>query len=340
MKKSIAWLIKSFIALLLALVLVSGISFFYYNFPVHYTNTTGATDYFLNKNQLSFCGTEGFAYTKTDEQGFVNTFSEKKDQIDVLVMGSSHTESLNVNSDENFTYLLNQKFKENGQNKYAYNIGVSGHDLMRCLNNFENAVKTYCPSEYIVIETTLIEFSEDSLKNLNNGTYDKLPSYDSGLAYYLQKVDFFRLAYAQITNFIEKDKKEKTKNKDDSRESIAEKEDLTLYKKLVETALEKVSKTANDNNCKVVIVYSPQAEIDYYGNMIKNEYTEKQKLFADTCAKYNIKFIDMISAYDAMYKDVRYLPQGFSNIAIGKGHLNEYGHKCIAQEVYKVISEG
>ena len=57
-------------------------------------------------------GTEGFAYTKTDENGFVNTFPEKKDEINVLVMGSSHAEGFNVDSDENFTYVLNKKFKD------------------------------------------------------------------------------------------------------------------------------------------------------------------------------------------------------------------------------------
>ena len=340
LKKTLIWLIKAFVAGLLALSVVSSISFFYYNLPTHSTNKTGATDYFLFKNHVSFGATEGFASTKTDENGFVNTFPEKKDQIDVLIMGSSHTESLNVNADENFTYLLNKKFKENGQDRFAYSIGVSGHDFIRCLKNFDNAVKTYSPKEYIVIETSVIEFSEESLAKLESGTYGNLESYDSGLVYYLQKIDFFRLAYAQITNFIEKDQKNNNnKKKDSDKVSDTAEEDLTEYERLIEAAIGKISKTAEENGCRIIIIYTPQTDVDYYGNIIKKEYNSKQKAFINICKKYNVACIDMLPSYVTMYEEIRYLPQGFANIAIGKGHTNKYGHSCIAEELYKTVTE-
>ena len=33
------------------------------------------------------------------------------------------------------------------------------------------------------------------------------------------------------------------------------------------------------------------------------------------------------------------LPHGFINSSIGNGHLNKYGHKMLAEELYKIIEE-
>ena len=50
MKKTILWILKASMAGLISFAIISGICFFYYNLPVHYTNTTGATDYFWDKD--------------------------------------------------------------------------------------------------------------------------------------------------------------------------------------------------------------------------------------------------------------------------------------------------
>ncbi len=340
MKKTILWFLKAFLAGMISLGIVSGLCFFYYNYPTHYTNKTGATDYYLNENQMSVTGFEGFAKTYTDENGFVNTYPCTKDEIDILIMGSSHTESLNVNSDENYPYLLNKKLEETQQDKYAYSIGVSGHDFLRCIKNFDSAVNTYNPTECIVIETAHITFDEKQLEQLNNGTYDTLESYDSGLIAALQKLDFLRLAYSQVSNFIEKDKKTQEEPQALSAPSLSSSEDLTEYKKLLDSAIQRISKIAEKNNCKVIILYCPQTSIDYNGNIIKSDYTPKQELFKSVCEKYNVELVDMLLSYEEMYKEINYLPQGFFNTAVGKGHTNKYGHQCIAEKLYETIIEG
>lgn len=332
MKKVILWMLKAFVAGLISFGIVSGVCFFYYNLPVHYTNETGATDYFWDKETVSMRGTEGFAFTETDENGFVNTFPEKKDEINVLIMGSSHAEGFNVNSDENFTYVLNKLFKDNGQDKYAYNIGTSGHNFVRCLKNLDSAIETYKPTEYVFIETSAIDFDAESLEQLNNGTYETLPSNNQGLIYQLQKLDFVRLIYAQISNFAKKDNTDTVEKKVET--------DLTQYRQLVEATVLKVSKTAEKSDCKVVIVYCPKIDVDYDGEIIKKEFTPEQKIFIDACEKYNVEYINMFTSYEAMYKETNNLPQGFSNTAVGAGHTNKYGHNCIAEEIYNFIVEG
>ena len=334
MKKKILWILKAIIAGMISFGIVSGICLFYYNLPVHYTNETGATDYYWDKNKVTMRGTEGFAFTSTDEHGFINTFPEKKDDINVLIMGSSHTEGFNVNSDENFTYVLNQKFKDNNQNKYAYSIGMSGHDTLRCLKNLDSALKVYNPTEYVVIEAHLISFDTEGLEQLNSGSYETLDSHTTGLLYQLQKLDFTRLAYSQLSNFLKKDNKATSKQKDKTEN------DLDQYRQLVETAVHNASEIGKKNNCKIIIFYNLRIDVDYYGDIAPLDLTEKEEIFIAACKKYGIEFINMFAPYEAMYKETKHLPQGFSNTAVGIGHINKYGHRCIAEELYKFIVEG
>ncbi len=332
MKKTLIWFIKLFISGITALAIVSGLCFFYYNLPVHHTNKTGATDYLWDKNHISIRGTEGFAFTKTDEFGFVNTYPDKKDEVDILLMGSSHTEGFNVNSDKNYAYLLNKELKENGYDKYAYNIGTSAHEFIRCLKNLENAVETYTPSDCVVIETSNIVFDKKALEQLNNGTYPTLASYSSGLIYQLQKMDFFRLAYSQISSFVKKDTTPPSKNNDT--------ENIDEYQKLIETAIENAGKVGKDNNCRVIIMYCPDINIDYYGKVIEQPYSAEQEIFKAACEKYDVEFIDMFTEFEESYNQTRVMPHGFSNTTVGEGHINESGHRCIAKKLYSTIIEG
>ena len=332
MKKTLIWLLKLFISGSLALAIVSGLCFFYYNLPVHYTNISGATDYLWDQNHISIRANEGFAYTKTDEYGFVNTFPNKKDKVDVLVMGSSHGEGFNVNADQNFTYRLNQKFTENGHDLYAYSIATSGHAFIRCLKNLDAAVKTYSPTECVVIETYKIEFDVKELEQLNSNTYPTLPSYNSGLIYHLQKLDFFRLAYSQASNFIAKDAPAPV--------SAPQKQtDLEKYKNLVESAIEKAGKIGADNNSRIIIVYCPTLELDYFGKVIPQSYTPQQEIFKAACEKYNVEFVDMYTSFQAEYTQAHHLPHGFANTQVGTGHTNKYGHNCIAEVLYSIITQ-
>ncbi len=55
--------------------------------------------------------------------------------------------------------------------------------------------------------------------------------------------------------------------------------------------------------------------------------------------KNDIIFVDTISAFESLYKEKHILAHGFTNTAVGSGHLNEYGHKLVAEVVAKMIKE-
>ena len=123
-KKLLLNLIKVFLAGCLALVAMTFFCFFYSNSPLHYPNSSGATDYTWQANTFySTCG-EGIAHGRTNNEGLMNLFDYKAGMpIDTLVMGSSHMEAKHVAMSESAASILNSLLPD----KTVYNIGVSGH---------------------------------------------------------------------------------------------------------------------------------------------------------------------------------------------------------------------
>ena len=344
MKKKIVWFVKALVACVVAFCILTGFCAFYYNLPIHYTNPGKATDYHWEKQSYSIRCTEGFAKVRVDNNGFVNTYTPKSENIDALIMGSSHTEAFNVAENENYAYLLNEKFSDTENDLYFYNIGTSGHTFARCLRNLESAIEEYNPEKYIVIETTATILSLKDMENILNGTLDYLPSHDSGLIYYLQKSDLFRLLYAQFSNVLENENlpsfdfktSEKTSGSaininDDSR--------LVKYEKTLDAVLKNSSEIAENNGCKLIIAYIPQLEIDYSGNVTDRESADEEAIFECICKKYDIGFVNMYQSFAGYYEENNTLLQGFSNTGVGVGHINKYGHKVIAEELYSYIME-
>ena len=144
-------LVQVFCSLILSFLILNVVCFFYYNVPVHSESESGSTDYVWEKSKFYSKGTEGFAFGTTDEKGFNNLSAENSVSPELLIMGSSHTEAFNVAQNENYAYLLKELMNENGMEWNTYNIGVSGHTITTCLNNFENAISEFEPTKYVVI---------------------------------------------------------------------------------------------------------------------------------------------------------------------------------------------
>ncbi len=343
MKKKFVWLIKAFVAFLVAFSIMTGFCAFYYNLPVHLTSQSKATDYYWEKNTTSIRATEGFAKVSVDDNGYVNTYPQKSEKIDVLVMGSSHTEGFNVAEDENYVYLLNQKFASSDNDMYVYNIGTSGHTLERCLRNLESAVSEFAPEKYVVIETTNVSPSFVELEALQNGELEYLSSYDSGFIYYLQKSDLFRILFSQFSNVLENENLPKIKIKKEmsAKSDVEESRDdyLKEYEISLENVLEKSNLIARKNNVELIFAYVPHLEIDYNGAVVEKELAEETKIFLKLCQKYDIVFLDMTDAFTDYYNKENCLLQGFSNTGVGVGHINKYGHFVIAEELYECITE-
>lgn len=331
--------IKLIISMVVSFVILNIVCFFYYNVPVHSESKTNSTDYIWEKSKFYSRGTEGFAWGKTDANGFNNISTDYSQNPEILVMGTSHTEAFNVSQDENFTYILNELMAKSGVEMHAYNIGVSGHRITTCLNNFKRAVEDFKPGKYVVMEVNTTDLSMDEINQISEGTVKKIHSSANPILIFLQKIPFVRCVYYQISQMeleikFPSFKKTEVNPINTSSDIIETNEE---YNSVLNSMLKKISLIAKENDIKLIVVCNSDFSVDEKGNVIPLETSEKSELFAEACSNNDIEFINMHDAFAENYNETYRLPHGFFNTAVGKGHLNKYGHQVIANELYELI---
>lgn len=159
-KRMVLWFLKAGIAGCMAIFILSLAAVFYDYTGVHIASETGATDYTWEPEQWRAGMSEGFAWTNIDQNGYNNVRSDER-KIDILLMGSSHMEALNIGQKQNTACRLNEFLP----NFYTYNIGISRHTIYRCVNNLSDAVAAFHPSEWVVIETDQVVLDDGVIEN-------------------------------------------------------------------------------------------------------------------------------------------------------------------------------
>lgn len=332
-------LIRLCLSFCVAVFVLNCFCYIYSYSGVHITNETGATDYKWMPNQWKATMTEGFAWFHMDASGF-NNASEKarlgQDNTDILIMGSSHMEGVSMDDSENAGYLLNEMLPD----MMTYNIGISGHTILHCVNNMSDAVKQYTPSDYVILEISDIYPDEDEMLQVINKDYAKIPSYDSGILYVLQaRVPAVKVLYksiqdwrgslaAPVVNQVGQDKN----TCEDQGESFSISYHDTLSK-FLHIAADAVS----DSGAKLIIFYHQGAGIDENGQIINVTNQEALDLFQSTCEEQDIIFADMADPFNKLYEEEHILAHGFVNSCVGAGHLNKHGHRVIAETLSEII---
>ncbi len=326
-KKTIRNILKYVISLGIAFIILTAFCFFYSNIPVHYKCTDGATDYVWKANEFYSIGTEGFSWGKTNNEGYQNILDYNENtNVDILIMGSSHMEARQVAMKESTAGLLNSMLEEN-----VYNIGTSGHTFLTCVSNLEAAIKKYNPTDYIIIETDSVTFSNDNIESTIKGNLEEIESYNEGIIGILQQNQFLRLLYSQIEILLSNNISNDVEEKDILNTRVDEKKMDELFYK--------INADSSNSSAKIIIVYHPSIYLDYDGKMNFNHNEKDVELFAKICEKNDIYFLDMSERFNLEYMNNNIIPYGFNNSTIGTGHLNKYGHAMIADELYKVIKE-
>lgn len=323
--KLIRWMKKSIIAGMISILFITAISYFYSFSGVHISTRSGATDYAWDSKQRKATMSEGIAFIDMDQNGYNNSYpvSDKNfDSIDTLIMGSSHMEAVNIASDKNAGYLLNRLLPGN-----TYNIGISGHTIYRCVKNLYAAGRRYHPTN-IIIETDCVDLDVDEMRQVISGTMDVIPSYDSGILYYLQKyVPGIKELYNQASLWMSQGNREVKMEKEAEPEG---------YDAVLDEFLSKAASTLNADQ-HILIVYQPKTEIDRNGSYIST--VGESDTFLEACAAHGIDFLDLSEPFEALYNDKHILAHGFINTAVGEGHMNEAGHRVFAEEVAKYIKD-
>ncbi len=326
-RKILIWLLKAFAASAISLAVLSVFAFFYNYTGIHITNTTGATDYTWLSYQRMNNMKEGFSFIKMDENGFNNT--EYHDDIDILLMGSSHMEAYQVNQNQNCGFLLNDLMPE----YRTYNIGVSGHTIYRIVDNIDSALKEYTPSKYVLIETNAVKLGTDMMNEVISGEASAMESHDSGLLFYLQKIPAFKPLYNQIDNWLNF-KPDKTDSKSSRKTVISEE-----YRTVLSDFLGLIKNEAEKHGVTPVIFYSPNEYLNKEGEQVFQTNEKYLEVYKETCESLGIVFVDMTDSFESLFNEENTLAHGFSNTGVGLGHLNKNGHRVVAlrlvEEIYK-----
>lgn len=313
------------LSLILSFIILTVFSYLYKYEGVNVSNPSGATDYIWKGQQVIINAEEGFNIMTMDENGFNN--KSIPDHVDILLMGSSHMEGLQVSQDENVGSVLRDMLAEES----IYNIGMSGHDIYRCVNNFSNAIDYYNPDEYVFIETSTIELSDKQMQLVNEGNLEKYVTYNTGLKHYLLDFPLFVNIYDQMDIWIT------SNNSDSSDFSIEEETSVSdSYMNQLRDFLLIVSNKAKEKNVEAVIVYVPAQYIKSNGlEYVTNE--EYLEVFKETCSQLDIGFIDTTLMMDEMFQDKQVIAHGFPNTELGQGHINKYGHAIVANAIYDYV---
>lgn len=322
--------VKFLTASVIAIVALSLFIYAYNYTGVHITNTTGATDYSWESNQLISNMTEGFSWIHMDSDGFNNSYNSDSDSIDILLMGSSHMEAMNVGETENLGYLLNETLPE----MYTYNIGISGHSIYTCVQNMNDAREQYNPQKYVVLETATIELDEEIMQEVLEGKYGEIKSYDSGMLYLVQKyIPAVKNIYNDLSSWIDIDPVLSEQSQDTS--STEDSEGLTSS--YITTLDNFLKKAAADAGTQLIIFYHPSHSIATDGTLLDDTDDDYKSAFENACLENGIIFVDLTEKFEELYENEHKLTHGFINTSIGSGHLNKYGHQIASEAIADVI---
>ncbi|MBQ3230157.1 MAG: hypothetical protein IJB49_03980 [Clostridia bacterium] len=327
-KRIFLWAAKALLSGVIAVAVLTSICMLYYNVPVHYDTVDGATDYRWEKNKFYSRGTEGFAWGKTNNEGYLNAIDyTESTQVDVLVMGSSHMEAYNVLQEQSTASVLGSLMPD----KTVYNIGTSGHTFLVCADNLADAVNKYEPKEYVIIETAKLGFSDIQLQSAIDGNVPDNKSATGGIVELLQKNPFFRLTYSQLKNFSE--------NAEEDVAPATPSENTIGSEETYSALFARLNDIVSEKGAQLIIVYHPYLILNKDGTATTNSDKEECELFAAGCEKNGIIFLDMSNRFLENYENESILPHGFTNTSIGSGHLNKNGHKMIAESLYEIMKE-
>ena len=175
MKKFLLFLVKLTVSGILALTVLNLFTLVYYNPP----KAVAQPDKFTNSRYESEVSwsfmTEGFGSGDTNSLGYNSAEPDLKKPM-IAFIGSSHTEALEVNQEDNFvTQTQNQLYGDSlpYNDIQCQNFGMAGHFFNISVSNFEYFANAFDNVHSVVIETHELDYSPEQLGKMLNGEYHK-----------------------------------------------------------------------------------------------------------------------------------------------------------------------
>ena len=323
---------------LLSIAILSGLMCGYSLLPVHIENEKGNTDYVWPANSVWVKMTEGISWGKLDANGLNN--KSVIENPDILILGSSHMEAINVMQDQNTAYLLNEKL--NGRYS-VYNFGVSDHDIYKVCQYVPANLELYGPSlKAIIIETDIVELDEKNVQKVLDGTVAHSPSYSSGLIGTLQRIPFFRVLYSQTVHGLLKLFMPSSSGAGSVNNDTAAGDDTKAEKPVEEQAYSKLfhylSQQEKKYGTQIIVFYHPTGTLEPDGT-IKFNSDEHLAAFHKYAEAEHIDFVDLTSDFEDMFYNEHHVAHGFTTGQVEFGHINSFGHAKAAEALSEKIEQ-
>lgn len=324
--------LRPILGVLIGIILLDIFCAFYYNPTGYVTDDTGATDLIREPGAFTSRATEGVAWMTMDENGYNNPAVPGEEGVFVLLMGSSHTEALNVLPENNTAAQLEKLLAAEGHSGCVYNIGMSSHTLVRNIANYKKALDAFRPSGYVVIETADVIMYTSGIYSALEDTLEPLPAAGIDMPGLLTDRPLLRTLYRQYMNLTGAEHEELYAD-------YIPEDTMGRYEEALVAAFTQMKAQADEAGCGLIIYYHPHLTVSFDGAASPATQQQCLEAFARACEAADVTFVDMTPVFLAEYAENSILPHGFANTSAGTGHLNNDGHRIIAGELYRVITE-
>jgi hypothetical protein len=321
-------------------VIAAGIGFFIINLvcfgfdrePGWLDTPSGATPSIREPYSVLVHGKEGYGITRVDQNGYLNPDLPLADQY-VLMLGASHTQGKEVAPDKKYPVLVNNSFGDDGR-LHVYNVACDGSFLPSQIKYFKAALEAYPNAEAVTIEIYSTDYSVKALqKSLDQVQYDpKDTAKRFNNLSFKERVKILLKDYLPMVAKVNDNYKTIKKARDSSDEYTV---DMDEYERVIDEAL---SIMRSETDRPIVFIYHPKMAFGQDGNIILN-YSVTWDLFKAACERNGIDVIDSGDDFIEAYNTDHKAAYGFFNTTLGEGHINETGHRIIADEIIQYLEE-
>lgn len=328
MKKTICFFLKLCLSGILAVIILSAFCLVYYNPPIAVANPDKFTN---NKAQAYYHWadmTEGFGYGKINNLGFNSPEDVEYTDRVIAVLGSSHTQAYQVSQSKSYVSLFNDKMPEEIK---VINLASAGHFFRITASNFRYFAEAFENVDHAFIETHTLEFSLKELEGILNEDYHRDMGARGTIYNLAQKIPYLRLIVKQYQDIGSENEAVEASDNTEI--------DYVAYEEALDKVMKKLSDIAEENDIKLSILYHSWIKINDDCSASRNDDSTAVDIFKKVCEANGIGVVDVVDSFIENYYENRELPYGFANTTIGSGHLNETGHRIIADELYRYVSE-
>ncbi|NLI53882.1 MAG: hypothetical protein GX417_06085 [Clostridiales bacterium] len=310
-------------------------------------------------------GSEGYGINYADKNGYMNSDSLPLRDDYILFMGSSHLEGLQVMQDQNMVTLLNNMIDTHART--VYNMGTAGYDLPLIIEGFQAGIEEFPDSSAIVIELSQMAYDSDEIqqalvqthydpadsgdhlvqalgtsRRLRNDTLSILPVI-SLLRQQFESIYFgFQGAFgiqATVSDHAN-DVRIYDENESDDAFGDGPADDAVVNPQAFFEALDQAFALLRaEYHNPIILLYHPRVLLQTDGTAKISRDKQYYDDYLSACENNDIYFLDVGDAFLRAYESDYSLPYGFNNTTMGSGHLNQTGHRIVAEELYKALQQ-